>query len=147
MRHDPTPDRDTIVLAKLRGASSGHPMVRHERAEILDAISLEAKEKGYWSDLFKDHGIRGNKRFYLEQMSGTFAILICNRTVFEVIPLGIDIVTYYAPTLFQQSLGMSQERSLFLGCFLQVWCIIASFVIVSIRASIFLQHLTVVYRM
>jgi len=40
---------------------------------------------------------------------------------------GINIVTYYAPTLFQDSLGMSQERSLFLGCFLQLFYLIASF--------------------
>ncbi|KAG8214247.1 putative sugar transporter STL1 [Butyriboletus roseoflavus] len=117
MQHDPTPDRGTTVLAKLRGVSSDHPAVQHERAEILDAISLEAKEKGSWSDLFKDHGIRGNKRFYL-----ALGIQFMQQMT------GINIVTYYAPTLFQESLGMSQERSLFLGCFLQVWYIIASFV-------------------
>ena len=128
-------------------------MVQHERAEIPDAFSLEAKEKGSLSDLFKDHGIRGNKRLYLalgiqfmQQMTGASATSTCNCTVSKLDPLGINIVTYYAPTLFQQSLGMSQERSLFLGCFLQVWYIIASFVTVSIRASIFLWHLTVVYR-
>lgn len=43
---------------------------------------------------------------------------------------GINIVTYYAPTLFKDSLGMSQERALFVGCFLQVWYIIASFLTV-----------------
>jgi hypothetical protein len=45
--------------------------------------------------------------------------------------IGINIVTYYAPTLFKESLGMSQERSLLLGCFLQLFYIIASFVTVS----------------
>ena len=77
MQHEPTPDRGTIVLAKLRGVSADHPVVQHERAEILDAISLESQEKGAWSDLFKDHGIQGNKRFYLavalqflQEMSG-----------------------------------------------------------------------------
>ncbi|QSZ36970.1 hypothetical protein DSL72_009062 [Monilinia vaccinii-corymbosi] len=39
----------------------------------------------------------------------------------------INIITYYAPTLFKTSLGMSQERSLFLGCFLQLFYLIASF--------------------
>ncbi|KAH0828152.1 putative sugar transporter [Lanmaoa asiatica] len=111
------PDRGTTVLAKLRGVSSDHPVVQHERAEILNAIALEAKEKGSWSDLFKDHGIRGNKRFYL-----ALGIQFMQQMT------GINIVTYYAPTLFQQSLGMTQERSLFVGCFLQVWYIIASFV-------------------
>ena len=44
----------------------------------------------------------------------------------------MNIVTYYAPTLFEVSLGMSQERSLFFGCWVQVWYMIASFVTVSI---------------
>jgi hypothetical protein len=50
---------------------------------------------------------------------------------------GINIVTYYAPTLFQDSLGMSQERSLLLGCFLQLFYILASFLTVSNSLSIF----------
>lgn len=41
--------------------------------------------------------------------------------------LGINIITYYAPTLFQSSLGLSQEKSLLLGSFLQLFYIIASF--------------------
>ncbi|KAF8436605.1 major facilitator superfamily domain-containing protein [Boletus edulis BED1] len=136
MRHDATPDRGTTVLAKLRGVSSDHPVVQQERTEILDAIAIEAKEESSWSDLFKDHGIRGNKRFYLalgiqfmQQMTGASAT-IRDQTVFKIVScrLGINIVTYYAPTLFQQSLGMSQERALFVGCFLQVWYLFASFV-------------------
>ena len=44
--------------------------------------------------------------------------------------LGINIVTYYAPTLFQTSLGMSQHLALLLGALLQVWYLGASFVTV-----------------
>jgi len=43
---------------------------------------------------------------------------------------GINIVTYYAPTLFQSSLGMSQHTALLLGALLQVWYVAASFVTV-----------------
>ncbi|KAN0099200.1 Sugar transporter domain containing protein [Hyaloscypha variabilis] len=92
-------------------------VVQREKDDILQAIAIESKEEGTWGDLFRDNGIGANKRFYLalgiqfmQQMSG------------------INIVTYYAPTLFQDSLGMSQERSLLLGCFLQLFYIIASFV-------------------
>lgn len=40
-------------------------------------------------------------------------------------------MTYYAPTLFQTSLGMNQEMALLLGCFTQLWYVIASFLTVS----------------
>ena len=43
-------------------------------------------------------------------------------------PLSNNIVTYYAPTLFQTSLGMSQHLALLLGALLQVWYLGASFV-------------------
>jgi len=117
MQHDPTPERGTAVLAKLRGLTSDNPVVQHERTEILNAIALEAKEEGTWMDLFKDHGIQGNKRSYL-----ALGIQFMQQMT------GINIITYYAPTLFQQSLGMSQERALLVGCFLQLWYIVASFV-------------------
>ncbi len=41
---------------------------------------------------------------------------------------GINIVTYYAPTLYTSSLGMSPESALLLGCFTQLWYLLASFV-------------------
>lgn len=42
--------------------------------------------------------------------------------------VGINIVTYYAPTLFQSSLNFSASMALLMGCFLQLWYIFASFV-------------------
>ncbi|KAL6306483.1 general substrate transporter [Sparassis latifolia] len=116
IRHDDTPERGEIVLAKLRNLPTDHPIVQREKAEIVEAIELESKEEGSWGDLFKDNGIMGNKRFYL-----ALGIQFMQQMT------GINIVTYYAPTLFQQSLGMSQKMALFLGCWLQVWYIVASF--------------------
>ncbi|MCJ1381335.1 hypothetical protein MMC17_004445 [Xylographa soralifera] len=116
IRYDESADRGLAVLARLRSKSPDHPEVQEEKDEIVEAISIESKEEGSWKDLFKGHGISSHKRFYLalgiqfmQQMSG------------------INIVTYYAPTLFQTSLGMTQEMSLFLGCFVQLWYVIASF--------------------
>ncbi|OQV08115.1 hypothetical protein CLAIMM_12435 [Cladophialophora immunda] len=98
MRHR-TPAEGLAVLARLRG--------RDEKDQL---------EEGSWADLFRSNGISANKRFYLalgiqfmQQMSG------------------INIVTYYAPTLFSTSLNMTQEMSILMGCFLQLWYIIASF--------------------
>ena len=53
--------------------------------------------------------------------------------------LGINIVTYYAPTLFQTSLGMSQHLALLLGALLQVWYLGASFVTVRHSALAYCQ--------
>ncbi|KAI9666451.1 MAG: hypothetical protein M1821_004387 [Bathelium mastoideum] len=68
-------------------------------------------------DLSCANGISAHKRFYLalgiqfmQQLSG------------------INIVTYYAPTLFESSLGMSSRMALLMSCFLQLFYILASFV-------------------
>ncbi|KZT05688.1 general substrate transporter [Laetiporus sulphureus 93-53] len=116
MRHDPTPDRGILVLAKLRNLPTDHEIVVREAEEIQAALDLESKEEGSWADLFKDNGVKGDKRFYL-----SLGIQFMQQLT------GINIVTYYAPTLFENSLGMSQEMSLFVGCWLQVWYLIASF--------------------
>ena len=77
IRHDETADRGLAVLARLRGKSPDHPEVQEEKDEIVEAISIESKEEGSWTDLFKGHGISSHKRFYLalgiqfmQQMSG-----------------------------------------------------------------------------
>lgn len=117
LRYRPESGKGEKVLARLRGKSVDDKRVQREKAEIVEAIKIESREEGSWMDLFKDSGIAANKRFFLalgiqfmQQMSG------------------INIVTYYAPTLFQSSLGMSQHESLLLGALLQVWYIAASFV-------------------
>ncbi|PCH39023.1 general substrate transporter [Wolfiporia cocos MD-104 SS10] len=117
IRHDATPERGIKVLAKLRNLPEDHEIVVKEAKEIIDAIELECKEEGSWLDLFKDNGVMGRNRFYL-----ALGIQFMQEMT------GINIITYYAPTLFKESLKMTQEQSLFLGCWVQVWYLIASFV-------------------
>ncbi|KAL1301941.1 hypothetical protein AAFC00_002400 [Neodothiora populina] len=117
LRHDDSSERGLLVLANLRNKTIDDLTVRKEADDIIEAIELESRVEGSWMDLFRDGGLQTNKRFYLalgiqfmQQLSG------------------INIVTYYAPTIFQSSLGMSGRMSLLMGLLLQVWYFVASFV-------------------
>ena len=117
MRHNETPDRGLAVLARLRGENEDNPAVQQEMDDILDALNVESKEEGGWGDLLRSNGVSADKRFYL-----ALGIQFMQQMT------GINIVTYYAPTLYTSSLGMSQESALLLGCFTQLWYLLASFV-------------------
>jgi len=126
MWHRPTNEEGPVVLSRLRDRPMEDCMVVEEKDEILEAIRIESQEEGTWMDLLRDGGTRANKRFFLalgiqfmQQLSG------------------INIVTYYAPTLFTESLNMTQERALLMGSFLQVWYILASFLTVRTSAKCF----------
>jgi len=117
-----THDGDTTgqalsVLARLRGKDEGDREVQKEMDDILGALSAEREARGTWGDLFRSNGVSADKRFFLaigiqfmQQMSG------------------INIITYFAPLLFRTALGMNQESALLLGCFTQLWYVLASFV-------------------
>jgi hypothetical protein len=140
MFHEASPDRGTLVLSKLRDRPIDHPVVQKEKDEILAAIALESGEEGTWMDLLRNGGTGNCKRFFLavgaqfmQQTSGRFtsdSMMGIARFWYANFFIGINIVSYYAPTIFQQSLGMTQERALFVGGFLQIWYILASFLTV-----------------
>lgn len=111
-----SPEAGVTVLAAFRDRPADDPIVCAERDEILSAVQRESEEEGSWMDLLRDGGVAANKRFYL-----SLGIQFMQQMT------GINIVTYYAPTIFQNSLGMTQEKSLFVGGFLQIWYILASF--------------------
>jgi sugar porter (SP) family MFS transporter len=104
-----------VVLAQLMGMEVGDAEVKREVHEIEEAIRTESGSLGTWSDLFRDNRVRANKRFYLAV--GIQFMQQCS---------GINIVTYYAPTLYKETLGMGQERAMLLGCWTQMWYILAS---------------------
>jgi hypothetical protein len=149
LRHESSPERGIEVLSKLRNRPADDLVVKKEVDAILHAIEIESKEEGTWGDLFKDNGIAANKRFYLalgiqfmQQMTGesagvhgktalsfktdATASYMTQDTVLTL-ETGINIVTYYAPTIFQQSLNMGGRMSLLMGLLLQVWYLLASF--------------------
>ncbi|KAJ5889767.1 hypothetical protein N7504_010577 [Penicillium tannophilum] len=101
MLHDSSPERGVMVLAKLRDKPEDDLDVQKEKSDIMTAINIEAEEEGSWKSLFTDGGCAANKRFFL-----ALGIQFMQQTS------GINIVSYYAPTLFTESLGMSQERAL-----------------------------------
>lgn len=137
MFHEPAPENDSDagrgieILARLRDRLISDPIVQEENNEILRAIALESDGGGSWSDLFRDGGNQGHRRFFL-----ALGIQFMQQTS------GINIVSYYAPTIFQSVLGMTQERALFVGGFLQVWYLLASFLTVSFFAFYFYSCLS-----
>jgi len=110
------PDAGIDVLSRLRTLPPTAPSVLAETSAIQTAIDLEGTNAGAWSDLFSSNGMSAHKRFYL-----ALGIQFMQQLT------GINIVTYYAPTLYQTSLGMSAEQALYLGCWTQVWYVAASF--------------------
>ncbi|KAM7211210.1 general substrate transporter [Rhypophila decipiens] len=109
--------RGLEVLARLRGKEADDRDVKKEMKDIVDAIRLEKGQEGTWGSLFRSNGVKADKRFYL-----AVGIQLMQQLS------GINIVTYFAPTLYTSSLGMSQDRALLLGCFTQLWYVLASFV-------------------
>lgn len=150
MRHEDSHERGMTVLSKLRNKPISHPVVQSEVNDILEAIRVESQEEGAWSDLFRSNGIAANKRFYLalgiqfmQQMSGINIVssactlplsAVANRNrslvrLYNIVKAMQRLTTAdYAPTLFQSSLGFSAQMALLMGCALQVWYILASFV-------------------
>lgn len=90
MFHEQNSDRGLVVLSKLRNKPRNHPEVVKEQEEIQNAVALESEAEGSWMDLFRDNGCAGHKRFAL-----AVGIQFMQQTS------GINIVTYYAPTIFQ----------------------------------------------
>ena len=97
MRQDgvDSPQRALAVLARLRNKTADEVSVVAEAEAIKHAVRLESAEEGAWSDLFKSNGLQAHKRFYL-----ALGIQFMQQMT------GINIVTYYAPTLYQTSLGV-----------------------------------------
>lgn len=65
MRHDTSSNKGEEVLARLRSMPASDPSVQAEVKGIIEAIEIESREEGSWTDLFRDGGIRANARFYL----------------------------------------------------------------------------------
>ncbi|KAK3315669.1 general substrate transporter [Apodospora peruviana] len=112
-------ERGVKVLARLRGTATEDGETKREAKEIMDAIALESKEEGTfgWGGLFKSNAVSADKRFYL-----AVGIQLMQQLS------GINIVTYFSPTLYTTALGMSPQKALLLGCFTQLWYVLASFV-------------------
>lgn len=124
MYHDATPDRGVEVLSKIRNRPADDAAIQREKEDILYAIAVESEAQGSWKDMFRDGGCQGHRR-----------LMLALGVQFMQQMTGINIVTYYSPTLFQKFLNMSQERALFVGGFLQVWYLCASFLTVSVNQN------------
>jgi MFS family permease len=58
MRHDGSPERGVIVLAKLRALGEGYERIQREKEDIMEAIAIESKEEGIWGVCLGIMGLR-----------------------------------------------------------------------------------------
>lgn len=105
------------VLCSLRNAPPCSPLVSTEFNEIQSAIALESSESGTWKDVFTDGGIMGWQRT---------AIACGVQTMQEF--TGTNIITYYAPYVMQNSVGLDRHQSLLLSGGLQLFFLVMSFI-------------------
>lgn len=84
-------------------------------AEIKDAIALEEEAAGGWKDCFRDGGVMGWQR----------VAIACSAQALQEFT-GTNIITYYAPYVMVNSVGLNSHQSLLLSGGLQLWFLVAS---------------------
>lgn len=101
----------------LRDGNPEDEKVSVEFTEIKDAIALEEAESGGWKDCFTDGGIMGWQR----------VAIACSAQALQEFT-GTNIITYYAPYVMVNSVGLTSHQSLLLSGGLQLWFLVASFI-------------------
>lgn len=84
-------------------------------AEIKDAIALEEEAASGWMDCFRDGGVMGWQR----------VAIACSAQALQEFT-GTNIITYYAPYVMVNSVGLDAHQSLLLSGGLQLWFLVAS---------------------
>ncbi|TFK49869.1 putative sugar transporter [Heliocybe sulcata] len=110
-------DEALSVLCSLRNAPASSPIVHAEFSDIQNAIALESSESGTWKDVFTDGGIMGWQRT---------AIACAVQAMQEF--SGTNIITYYAPYVMENSVGLDRHQSLLLSGGLQLFFLVMSFI-------------------
>ncbi|KZT23359.1 putative sugar transporter [Neolentinus lepideus HHB14362 ss-1] len=110
-------DEALSVLCSLRYAPAESPNVRAEFADIQHAIALESSESGSWKDVFTDGGIMGWQR----------TAIACAVQAMQQFT-GTNIITYYAPYVMENSVGLNRHQSLLLSGGLQLFFLVMSFI-------------------
>ncbi|KXL43979.1 hypothetical protein M433DRAFT_68828 [Acidomyces richmondensis BFW] len=109
-------DESMKVLSALRNLPANDPSVQLEYADTAAALELERKERSDWTGVFRDGGVKGNRRVLLAMG----AQLMQQAT-------GINVALFYAPTIFEKVIGMPHNLALLVAGALQTWWLISSF--------------------
>ncbi|QGA13267.1 hypothetical protein EYB26_000915 [Talaromyces marneffei] len=103
------------VVCLLRDGNPEDENIRTEMAEIKDAIALEEEAASGWMDCFRDGGVMGWQR----------VAIACSAQALQEFT-GTNIITYYAPYVMVNSVGLDAHQSLLLSGGLQLWFLVAS---------------------
>ena len=104
-------------LAALRGGHPDTPEIAFEMKEIEYAIEVESREVGSWSDVFKDHGIKGSFRVLIAFLANFFQQLS-----------GVNVMSSLGPYIFQDSVGLDRHQALIVSGGLQVFYFLSSLI-------------------
>lgn len=116
------------IVCLLRDGTPEDENIRDEMNEIKDAIALEEEEAGSWKDCFRDGGVMGWQR----------VAIACSAQALQEFT-GTNIITYYAPYVMVNSVGLTSHQSLLLSGGLQLWFLVASILPWYVLSSLFLQ--------
>ncbi|KAK9239689.1 general substrate transporter [Lipomyces kononenkoae] len=106
------------VLHRLNNGKVSDSDVVATYEDILYTVSVEkAMGAGSWKDLLKNDKIQSQRRL----------LIACAIQAFQQLG-GINAIIYYSGTIFQKSVGFSQNMSSLMSGFLQTWMFVASFI-------------------
>ncbi|OQE32016.1 hypothetical protein PENSTE_c001G04509 [Penicillium steckii] len=97
--------RDVIDMLSLESdAETREDAINFSMSIIETSLLEEAESNSSWGDIFT----QGRPRFFQRLCLATMSLAMMQLS-------GINLITYYAPTIFQNTLGMTREMSLLLS--------------------------------
>ncbi|ANB11002.1 glucose-inactivated glycerol proton symporter STL1 [Sugiyamaella lignohabitans] len=116
-------DRDSNalqVLANLENSEPDDPLVEDKFHSLKESVvwdTVDAEQSSFWQDFYNPNDIIATKRLWISLSVQIFQQLG-----------GINVLIYYCPILFEDSIKLSSQTSSQLSVLLQIWLVVTSMV-------------------